>query len=340
MKRSISTKKRKLQRNVRSLNRGEKMETALHKKVMLKNYLNYSGSKDRIYPIIRKYLEKAVQGKKNKHKYLIDMFCGSAVISFNSLDLFDTIVAVDKCNELIKMHTWIQNTPLEELLKQVDAVISTYELSKTNKEGFLKLREDFNKFITEEGILHPDLLFCLITHSFNYQLHLNKKGEFNVPSGAGRSYFSSSLRQKLINYKNYIHEVIKYENGDFNKSFSFAYGDAVDFVKCLKPEYFKDTVFYVDPPYSASISKHPYRIGNIKWTEDEDRKLFDCLDYIHENGGRFIFSNVLQNNGVQNIPLKTWAEKYKVNPIEVDYTFCSYQRKNNGKTDEVIITNF
>lgn len=316
------------------------MGSSTTQRTMLNNYLNYSGSKDRIYPFIRKYLEEAVKGKKNKHKYLIDMFCGSAVVSFNSLDLFDTIVAIDKCKELVSLHTWIQHTSTESLLYQIDLMIKTYNLSKDNKEGFLKLREDFNKTVIDRNLLNAPALFCLITHSFNYQLHLNKRGEFNVPSGAGRSYFNKSLRQKLVNYKNYLNETIKCENGVYNKQFAFTSGDAMDFVRCLKAEHFEDTVFYVDPPYSASISKHPYRVGNIKWTEDEDRKLFDCLDYIDKNKGRFIFSNVLQNNGVQNIPLKTWAEKYKVNPIEVDYTFCSYQRKNNGKTDEVLITNF
>lgn len=308
--------------------------------MLLRNYLNYSGSKDRIYPTLRTHLERAVKGKKNKHKYLIDLFTGSGVVLFNSVDLFDTLIGVDKCMELVRIHNWITQYPLERIMFDIEVCIAKYGLSKDNKEGYLKLRADYNNEIAEGGF-DPVKLYCLITHAFNYQLHTNKKGEFNVPSGAGRSYFNPSLRQKLINIKNYLDEQIVVKDGKTNKILLFTGGDCMDFVHCLNYENkFENVVFYVDPPYSASISKHPYRVGNIKWTEEEDRKLFNCLDYINENDGKFIFSNVLSNNGVHNIPLKNWADSYDIHPIEVSYENCSYQRKNEGGTEEVIITNF
>ena len=56
----------------------------------------------------------------------------------------------------------------------------------------------------------------------------------------------------------------------------------------------------------------------------------------------FIFTNVIENNGAVNLPLKNWIKenKYICTPVEVSYEGCNYQRKNNGKTKEVIITNF
>lgn len=303
---------------------------------MLNNYMNYSGSKDRVYPVLRPYLESAVKGKKRKTKYLIDMFAGSCVVAYNSLDLFDIVICIEKSKELVKLHNWIEYYPLSKILKEIDNIISIYELSKTNKEGFLRLREKYNNDINNGGIFDPAELYCLITHAYNYQLHTNKNNEFNAPSGAGRSYFNPALRQKLINMKEYIDKQIA-----SGKRIMITGGDCMDFVHCLNYENgFEDVVFYVDPPYSASISKHPYRMGNIKWTADEDRKLFECLDFIDSKNGKFIFSNVTSNNGVTNFPLLNWADSYKVNPIAVDYTNCSYQRKNNGKTEEVIITNF
>lgn len=306
--------------------------------MLLRNYLNYSGSKDRVYPILRTYLEKAVGRSHNK--ILIDMFTGSGVVAFNSLDLFKSTICVDKCNELVRLHNWVLYTPVDKLLEQIDGMISQYNLSKDNKDGFIALRTKYNEFVNENGF-DPCMLYCLIMHAYNYQLHTNKKGEFNVPSGAGRSWFNPSIRQKLISMKNHISEHIKCTNGKYDKQLIFTGGDCMDFVRCLNYENkFKDVVFYADPPYSASISKHPYRVGNVKWDEDEDRKLFDCLDFIHKNSGKFILSNVTSNNGIQNVPLQRWAGKYNLNPIEVQYTNCSYQRKNNGKTEEVIITNF
>lgn len=303
---------------------------------MFRNYLNYSGSKDRIYPILRTYLEKATG--KNKDNTLIDMFAGSCVVAYNSLDLFKEVVCVDKCVELIKIHDWIASTPLDKLLEQIRATIDKYELSKENKVGFLQLREDYNTGVASNKFDACEL-YCLIMHSYNYQLHTNKKREFNAPSGAGRSWFNPSIEQKLINMKNHLSEVKNKPvllSGDV---LSLIDKDNKTFREATKNDFSK-MVFYVDPPYSASVSKHPYRVGNVKWDVDEDRKLFDCLDYIHKNSGKFILSNVTTNNGIRNIPLQRWAGKYNLNPIEVQYTNCSYQRKNGGKTEEVIITNF
>lgn len=303
---------------------------------MFRNYLNYSGSKDRIYPILRTYLEKAIGD--NKDNTLVDMFAGSCVVAYNSLDLFKEVVCVDKCAELIKIHDWIASTPLDKLLEQIRTTIDKYELSKENKAGFLQLREDYNTGVASNKFSACEL-YCLIMHSYNYQLHTNKKREFNAPSGAGRSWFNPSIEKKLINMKNHLSKVKNKPvllSGDV---LSLINKDNETFRKATKNDFSK-IVFYVDPPYSASVSKHPYRVGNVKWDVDEDRKLFDCLDYIHENNGKFILSNVTTNNGIRNIPLQRWAGKYNLNPIEVQYTNCSYQRKNSGKTEEVIITNF
>ena len=84
--------------------------------MLLRNYLNYSGSKDRVYPILRTYLEKAVGRSHNK--ILIDMFTGSGVVAFNSLDLFKSIICIDKCNELVRLHNWVLYTPVDKLLEQ------------------------------------------------------------------------------------------------------------------------------------------------------------------------------------------------------------------------------
>ena len=80
-------------------------------------------------------------------------------------------------------------------------------------------------------------------------------------------------------------------------------------------------------------------VSDIVKKVEPESKVMD-LNESYENKGKFIFSNVIQNNGVHNIPLQRWAGKYKLNPIEVQYTNCSYQRKNSGDTEEVIITNF
>ena len=290
---------------------------------MLRNYLNYAGSKDRYYPTLRVLLERAHE--LGAH-ILVDMFTGGAGVAINSLDLFDKVYAWDKNPDLIMIHEWVENHDTEGLFAEIFEVIEKFDLSKDNKEGFLTLREYYNSLLPN---VEPCLLYCLITHAFNYSLHTNKKGEFNAPSGAGRSYFNKSLEQKLRNCKEHID---KHNN---------LFYDVVDALT-VKVNYTdgKKRVFFVDPPYSACMSKHPYRVGSIKWTEDEDRELFKRLDDISNNGDLFIFTNVLENNGMFNVPLSKWIEKYHVHRVGIDYTNCSYQRLNRGKTDEIIITNF
>lgn len=290
---------------------------------MIKNYLNYIGSKDRYLSLIMKFIEKGSQLHKGAR--LIDLFCGSAVVGINSLNYFNLVACNDACEELIKIHKWVQNTPKEFMFSQIDACIQTYGLSKTNKEGFLKLREDYN---TLEAV-DPIRLFCLIMHSYNYSLHLNKKGGYNVPFGANRSSFNSSLATKL--------DIFKDEMDKNPRKLVFLSQDFEDVMLMSTPQ---ETVLFVDPPYSASISKHPYRVGSLKWTEDEDRRLFKALDTWVKQGGSFIFTNVLENNGISNRPLIEWSQKYIVTPVDVEYKNCSYQRKNNGETKEVIISNF
>ena len=296
--------------------------------MIVNNYLNYIGSKDRYLPQILEFIEAGVaQLGKKSNTQLIDMFCGSAVVGLNAAKYVDQVLCVDACKEVITLHKWVQQAPSAEgLLADVDIVVSNYSLNKTNKEGFLRLREDYNTMVGQ-GAINPRWLYALITHSFNYSLQTNKKGEYNVPFGKDRSSFNNSLRKKLSNWKNELdkHEYFAFDCGDFREY-----------------KRFTKSILFVDPPYSASISKHPYRIGNIKWTEEEDRKLFEYLDYMNDRGNLFVFTNVTENNGATNRPLLNWIKehKYVCTPVSVDYEGCNYQRKNNGKTNEVIITNF
>lgn len=294
---------------------------------MLRNYLNYAGSKDRYYPEIRKHLVIA------KRKYMIDMFTGGGSVAFNSLDLFEgNIYAYDKNEDLIKIHKWIQTRAIEEVLTDIYTIIDMYGLNKTNKDGFLKLRDDYNNQV-RKGIKNIPMLYCLVTHSFNYSLHTNSKGEFNAPSGATRSYFSTALKKKIMQYKaeldKYPKNKLVYEAKDTLSNDNY-------------PVPINETVFFVDPPYSAALSKHPYRVAGVKWDESADRKLLDILSNINNNQGMFVFTNVLENNGVSNILLQKWVENndFFMYTVRVDYTNSSYQRKNYGTTKEVIITNF
>ena len=82
---------------------------------------------------------------------------------------------------------------VEESLRKIDGYISSYDLSKENKEGYLALRELYNK-----GKSDPLMLYTLICYSFNNQIRFNNKGAYNMPFGKDRSSFNPTLKEKFI----------------------------------------------------------------------------------------------------------------------------------------------
>lgn len=291
---------------------------------MLSNCFNYVGSKDRIFPIIDENLDK------NKEVF-IDMFCGSGVVGVNELSNYKKVILNDACWQLTETLKYFRDNSFEKIIKGIDHCIKRYGLSKENKEGYNDLREEFNTYYYNKLTFDPIMFYCLLTHSFNYSIHINSAGKFSVPSGKNRCYFNKNLKSKLEGYQWELHDqknkiIIKTE--DFQELV----------IKANKV--IPNSMFYVDPPYLSSDSSYG-RIHYLgKWTEDKERSLYSALDTIHEKGGSFLLSNVIENNGNYNGILAAWASKYKIIEVPADYSNCNYQRKNAGKTKEVLVRNY
>lgn len=291
---------------------------------MLNNCFNYIGSKDRLFSVIDKNLDKS---KKN----FIDVFCGSGVVGTNELNNYDRVVMNDMCWQVIDTLKFFRDNDYSKVIHDIERVIYDYNLSKTNKEGYLKLREDYNADPFLRLVFEPAMFYCLVTHSFNYSIHINSKGKFSVPFGANKSYFNSSLREKLEGFQWELRQnkdKITFKTESFDKLL-------LDAKKVAK-----DSMFYLDPPYLSSDDSYSriYYLG--KWDEDKERKLYNCLDEINECGGSFLLSNVIENNGKWNKILDEWSKKYNVLEVSASYESCNYQRKNEGKTKEVLVRNY
>ena len=291
---------------------------------MLNNCFNYIGSKDRIFPAIDKYLDKS---KKN----FIDVFCGSGVVGVNEVNNYSRVVLNDACWQMVDTLKFFRDNDYSKVIHDIDRIILDYDLSKDNKEGYLKLREDYNADPYLRLVFEPAMFYCLVTHSFNFNIHINSKGKFSVPSGATRCYFNDSLRTKLEVFQWELHE-----NRDKVVLKSEHFEELIDNADKIT----KSSVFYVDPPYLCSDD--PYsRIHYLgKWNEDKERMLYEKLDLINERGGSFLLSNVMQNNGQWNRILEEWSKKYEVIDVAASYTNCNYQRKNAGDTQEVLVRNY
>ena len=293
---------------------------------MIKNCFNYVGSKDRILPLINENLDKS---KKN----FIDLFCGSGVVGVNQLSNYKNIVLNDACWQMTETLKFLRDNDFEKVISAIDKYIKEYKLSKENKEGYLKLREDFNADPYLRFVFDPAMFYCLVTHSFNYNIHINSEGKFSVPSGYNRCYFNKSIRANLEAFQWELHENknrIAIKNEDFRAL--VGKGERV----------IPNSMFYADPPYYSSDSSYGriYYLG--KWDESKERALYETLDFIHNNGGSFLLSNVIENNGKTNAILKDWCKNknYRVLEVPSDFTNCNYQRKNIGKTVEILVRNY
>lgn len=287
--------------------------------------LNYVGNKfkllDDIIPLIPEDTTK-----------IIEVFAGSAMVSINT-NIKD-VVLNDISSHAISLLQYFYNNTYEDIVLNTESIIEKYGftntykngysiypttknegLSRYNKTPYIELRTDYNKEPT------VDKLFVLVLFGFNHFLRFNSKGDFNVP--VGKVDFSQKAREKTKLFIEKIKEKnICFSNIDFNTHSLYEKTD-------------EKTFFYFDPPYL--ITEAPY---NSIWTEEKEKELLKRIDSINENGQKFILSNVLENNGKENIILKNWSKKYNTVILDKDYSTASYQRKNNGKTIEVIIKNY
>lgn len=218
-----------------------------------------------------------------------------------------------------------------QFVDEVKKVIAKWQLSKENKQEFLALRKYYNDNLSSLSQReNAVILYCLLTHAFNYQIAFNSKGEYNMPSGAGRSYFSPQLEEKL---KKYIE--VKNKSDILFMSNDFV---DVDISSLAKPE---NTFIYVDPPYLITTGAYE-RDYFCKWSEEYEKKLLQYLDDLNDKGYKWALSNVLEHKGKSNDILKQWSEKYTIHYLNMDYKNCNYQTKDKSANSsiEVLITNY
>lgn len=278
----------------------------------IKSPMNFVGGKHKLLPQILPLFPKNIST-------FIDLFGGGFNVGIN-IENCDKIIYNDSNKYVVDILKTFKSNNIEYILKVIDSYVYTYDLSKTNKEGYLSLREDYNKISNEDSLL----LYTLICYSFNNQIRFNSKGEYNMPFGMNRSSFNPSLKEKLIRFVEELHKKdIIFMNNDFSEILSenkYAFNQN-DFV-------------YIDPPYLNSIATYNEQKG---WTEEEEFDLLWYLDKLNEQGIKFALSNNLKYN---NPILKEWKNKYNVHYLNSDYSNCNYQKKDKSQDIEVLITNY
>ena len=207
------------------------------------------------------------------------------------------------------------------MLQKINNLINKYKLTKTNQEGYLQIRKDYNN-----GDKTWDMFYTLVCYSFNNQIRFNSKGNFNMPFGKNRSSFNPTLQQKFISFVDALKNTnIMFINKDYRE------------LKINKLT--KNDFVYCDPPYLITCAPYNERGG---WGKKDEIDLLNLLDKLHNNNIKFALSNVLESKGNSNDILKEWSQKYNIHNLNVKYGNANYQRKekDDSTTKEVLITNY
>lgn len=278
----------------------------------VKSPLNYTGGKYKLLPQLLELFPKQVNT-------FVDLFAGGGGnVSVNVKA--EKVVFNDLMWQVPEMLQEFKKIGVEESLRKIDGYISSYDLSKENKEGYLALRELYNK-----GKSDPLMLYTLICYSFNNQIRFNNKGAYNMPFGKDRSSFNPTLREKFIIFVQRLQSMeIQFSSKDFRELDLDTLGEN-DFVYC-------------DPPYLITVASYNENGG---WGEQAERDLLAKLDTLDKAGVKFGLSNVFESKGKENIILKEWAKGYIVHYLDHTYSNCSYHKKDKQSKDiEVFITNY
>lgn len=285
----------------------------MEKTKFVKSPLNYTGGKYKLLPQILPLFPKDINT-------FVDMFCGGCNVGLN-VDA-ERIVFNDFIPQIIELYQRWSDDGVEKTIEYIENRVKEFDLSKTNQEGFLQIRNEYN----EKRDIRD--LFVIIAHAFNHQIRFNSKGEYNMPFGKDRSEWNNTMKKNLIDFINTISSKQCYFT---NKSFEE-----------LKIDTLKENDFiYADPPYLITCASYNENGG---WNEESEYRLLEILDACNKRGIKFALSNVLENKGKKNDILIAWAEKnnYNVHHLNMTYSNCNYHAldKSNGTTDEVLITNY
>ena len=279
--------------------------------------MNYIGGKYKLLPQIIPLFPENIGT-------FVDLFCGGCNVGINIKA--DKIVLNDNLSYLIDLYKTFDEKSSDTILAFIKKRIRELNLSLTNKDGYLKLREIYN---TERNPLD---LFVLTAYSFNHQIRFNNSHQFNNPFGKDRSCFNPHMERNLLDFL----KVLKTKNVVFYSN-NF---DELDLTKLQSNDF-----VYADPPYLITTGTYnDGKRGFTGWNETEEEKLLSILKNLDEQNIKFALSNVIEHKGKENSILLDWIEKnhFIINYLNKDYSNSNYHTINRDKTStvEVLVTNY
>lgn len=311
---------------------GHEVKESSAKKTIVRSPLFYVGDKYKLMDQLKSLFPENI-------KTYYDVFCGGGSASINVEA--EKIIMNDVNPKVIELHEYLQGNSedIEAFIEKMYEIIINYGLSlsekgidleieslkqvyvktyfsKYNKEPYLKLREDYNNDQS-----NTELLYLLLIYGFNHMIRFNGKGKFNLP--VGNVDWNKNVTNALKNYASWYNQ----NNVELSPSLDFE-----DFIKSSPLE--KGDFLYFDPPYLITFSDY-----NKLWGEKEEKRLYNLLDSLSEQGIHWGLSNMLFHKGKQNEILLNWAKSYHEYQIESNY-ISRFDNTIKKDSKEIYVTNY
>ena len=294
----------------------------------VKSPLNYTGGKYKVLSKIVPYFPKQINT-------FIDLFCGGGNVGVNVE--CNKLILNDVENFVVSTLEWMKYTSFEDIDAQINELVLKYGLTQTsiygyeyyganssdgvaklNKEGYTKLRADFNN-----GNKSPLMFYTMILFAFSNQIRFNSKGEFNMP--VNKRDYNDSLKKNL---EKFVHKL-------WERNIRFSQRD---FRELKVDKLHKDDFVFLDPPYLITTASYNENGG---WTEQDEHDLYKMCDELTANSIKFGLTNVTHHKGRVNEILIKWIEDNNLKIVEISDKFAkSYHSINNDASREIYVYNY
>ena len=277
------------------------------KNKLVSPFVKWVGGKRQLLDEIEKELPKNIKQLK-----LYEPFVGGGALLFH---LQPKKARINDANtELINAYQIVKNN--------VDDLIKNLKTHKNEADYFYEIRaldRNNQQFSALSPTERASRLIYLNKTCFNGLYRVNNAGEFNTPFGR---YENPNIVNQPI-----LLAVSNFLNTNDIKITDLDYEETLANIS-------KKSFVYFDPPYHP-VSSSSYFTGYIAggWGEDEQRRLKNVCDSLHEKGVQFLLSN-------SSVPLiHSLYHKYHIKTIKAVRYINSVGTKR-GDVDEVLIKNY
>ena len=269
--------------------------------------LNYIGSKSKMVSFIKKNIP-------NKYNIFIDAFGGGFNVGININT--HRIIYNDINHFVCNLVASFKFNDTYQYILYLKRIIKKFNLEKENFKSYNKIRNYYNSLPLNKR--DPRLLYAVILYGYNQQIRFNGDHDFNNP--VGMRWFNDKVLEKMISFSRAIKEKnILFESKDYRE---------------LYYEIGNNTFTYLDPPYMLTNgSYNDGKRGFLGWDFESEKKLFDFVNKLNDEGKPFMISYILEHKEKFNKNLKEWIDKS-------GYKMINVESINGINRKELLITNY